>query len=74
MLQTKKCKLDFLLAALNLCNDCDVQYKGANDQRLLVELTLMRISSIGFDTEEKKKTKSFVVSINDTKKQEIFGK
>ena len=53
--QSKKCELNFLLEALNLCNECDVQYKTANNQRLLVELTLMRISSISFDSAKKKK-------------------
>ena len=63
--QSVRCELKFLLAALNLCNECDLQYKNANNQRLLIELTLMRISSIGFDVDQKKKSKSFVVSIND---------
>ena len=67
--QSKSCDLHFLLAALNLCNECDVQYKTTNNQRLLVELTLMRISSIGFDRDQKKKSKSFVVSINDSKRE-----
>jgi DNA polymerase-3 subunit gamma/tau len=67
--QSKRCDFHFLLEALNLCNDCDVQYKTTNNQRLLVELTLMRISSIGFEGNQKKKTKSFVVSINDTKRE-----
>jgi DNA polymerase-3 subunit gamma/tau len=43
-----------------------MQFKTTNNQRLLVELTLMRISSIGF-VGEKKNSKSFVVSRNDVK-------
>tara|TARA_B100001758_G_scaffold247935_1_gene268736 strand:+ start:4975 stop:6660 length:1686 start_codon:yes stop_codon:yes gene_type:complete len=65
--QSKECDLEFLIQALNLCNECDVQYKTTNNPRLLVELTLMRISSIGFN--EKKKTKTFVVSLNDRRRQ-----
>jgi DNA polymerase-3 subunit gamma/tau len=72
--QSKICDFDFLIAALNLCNDCDVQYKTTNNQRLLVELTLMRISSIGFDANQKKNSKSFVVSISDTKKEVSVAK
>ena len=64
--QSKRCDLHFLLDALNLCNECDMQFKTTNNQRLLVELTLMRISSIGF-VGEKKNSKSFVVSRNDVK-------
>ena len=67
--QSKGCELDFLLPALNLCNECDVQYKTTNNQRLLVELTLMRISSINFEKGQKKKSKSFVVSINDSERK-----
>ena len=67
--QSKRCELHFLLSALNLCNECDVQYKTTNNQRLLVELTLMRISSIGFEGGQKKNSKSFVVSINDTTRE-----
>ena len=72
--QAKKCELNFIFNALNLCNDCDIQYKGANNQRLLVELTLMRISSINTEKEEKKNSKGFVVSVNDTKKEVLVQK
>jgi len=52
--QSKKCELPFLIEALELCNECDVQYKTSNNQRLLVELILMRISSINFLSAQKK--------------------
>lgn len=52
--QSKKCELTFLIEALELCNECDVQYKTSNNQRLLVELILMRISSINFLSAQKK--------------------
>ena len=64
--QSKKCKISFLLEALNLCNECDVKYKTTNNQRLLVELILMRIASIDVTSQEKKKDKTFVV--NEIKK------
>ncbi|MBT4881846.1 MAG: DNA polymerase III subunit gamma/tau [Flavobacteriales bacterium] len=67
--QSKACELSFLIPALNLCNECDVQYKTSNNKRLLVELSLMRISSIGHQLAEKKSPKSFVVTLNDEKKQ-----
>ncbi len=71
--QSKKCELDFLLSALKLINECDVQYKTTNNQRLLVELTLMRISSTGLSNDEKKNSKSFVVNTNK-KTYEFSGK
>ena len=67
--QSKLCELSFLIPALSLCNECDVQYKQANNKRLLVELSLMRISSIGHQMAEKKSPKSFIVTLNDEKKQ-----
>ena len=67
--QSKLCELSFLIPALSLCNECDVQYKQSNNKRLLVELSLMRISSIGHQMAEKKSPKSFIVTLNDEKKQ-----
>ena len=60
--QTKKTTSSYLVKALKLCNECDVQYNMSNNQRLLVEICLLQISSIGFESEVKKKTKNFVVS------------
>ena len=45
--------LRFLVRALDAVNQADVQYKGSNHQRLLVELTLMQLAS--FTEAEKKK-------------------
>jgi DNA polymerase-3 subunit gamma/tau len=52
--QSQKASQEFLLKGINLANDCDLKYKVSQNQRLLVELTLMQISSITFDGEKKK--------------------
>ena len=44
----------FLLDALTLGSSCDYRYKSSKNQRLLVELTLMQMGSIGVDPEKKK--------------------
>lgn len=44
--QSKKCSINFIIQALRFLNDCDVRYKSASNQRLLVEVTLMEISKI----------------------------
>ncbi|WP_106147730.1 DNA polymerase III subunit gamma/tau [Flagellimonas meridianipacifica] len=44
---------EFLLQALDLANECDLKYKTSKNQRLLVELTLMKLASITFDGEKK---------------------
>ena len=51
--QSKKTSSSFLLRALDLANDCDLKYKSSRNQRLLVELTLMKLASIDFDGEKK---------------------
>lgn len=51
--QSKKTGNGFLLQALDLANDCDLKYKTSKNQRLLVELTLMKLASIGFGAEKK---------------------
>ncbi|SFC62700.1 DNA polymerase-3 subunit gamma/tau [Flagellimonas taeanensis] len=51
--QARIASKDFLLKAIDMANDCDLQYKVSKNQRLLVELTLMKLASITFDGEKK---------------------
>ncbi|HZJ21193.1 MAG TPA: DNA polymerase III subunit gamma/tau, partial [Pricia sp.] len=51
--QSKKTSNPFLLKALELANDCDLKYKTSKNQRLLVELTMMKLASIDFDGQKK---------------------
>ncbi|MGJ8738713.1 DNA polymerase III subunit gamma/tau [Zobellia laminariae] len=51
--QSKKTSMQLLMQALNIANDCDLKYKTSKNQRLLVELTLMKLASIGFEAEKK---------------------
>ncbi|WP_186758472.1 DNA polymerase III subunit gamma/tau [Echinicola salinicaeni] len=44
--QAAKSSLSFLLSALNICNQCDMQYKGSKNQRLHVELALMKLAKL----------------------------
>lgn len=56
--QAKKTELSFLMLALEICRQCDTQYKSSKSQRLLVELSLMQLASItanDLQTVEKKK-------------------
>ncbi|KQC29418.1 DNA polymerase III subunit gamma/tau [Flagellimonas eckloniae] len=52
--QAERAQKEFLLQALEIANDCDLKYKTSRNQRLLVELTLMKLASITFDGEKKK--------------------
>ena len=51
--QSQKTSSGFLLKALDMANQCDLNYKTSKNQRLLVELTLMKLASIDFDGEKK---------------------
>lgn len=51
--QSKKCMPDFLLDGLQLLADADYRYKGSKNQRLLVEICLMQLASIGMANEKK---------------------
>jgi len=51
--QSKQTSNAFLLQALNIANDCDLKYKTSKNQRLLVELSLMKLASIDFGAEKK---------------------
>ena len=51
--QAKKTSQDFLLKALDIANQADIQYKTSKNARLLVELALMKLASINFEAEKK---------------------
>lgn len=51
--QAKRSDIRFLIRAIDLANDCDLNFKSSKNQRLLVELTLMKIASITFDGKKK---------------------
>jgi DNA polymerase-3 subunit gamma/tau len=44
--QTARASVSFLLSALNLANQCDIHYKTSKNQRLHVELTLMKVAKL----------------------------
>ena len=44
--QSKKASKGFLLSALNISNQCDIYYKGSKNQRLHVEIALMKMAHL----------------------------
>ena len=44
--QAKKCSAPFLYKALQLMNQCDINYRQSSNKRLLTELTLIEIAQI----------------------------
>ncbi len=61
--QAAKCSLVFLIRGLDHVNQADVQYRGSQHQRLLVELTLMQLCSLS--EADKKKITSLVPVLAD---------
>ncbi len=43
--QSAKCQVDFLYASLEICNETDNHYKASRNQRLLVELALLKMAT-----------------------------
>jgi DNA polymerase-3 subunit gamma/tau len=44
--QSQAANTSLLLSWLNLASQCDIQYKSSKNQRLLVELALMKMANI----------------------------
>ena len=45
-IQSQKAPQQFLIKALDIANTCDLNYRTSKNQRLLVELTLMKLASL----------------------------
>lgn len=58
--QSRKTSISFLLAAIELANECDLKYKTSKNQRLLVELCLMQLASLSQEG-EKKKSSNYII-------------
>jgi DNA polymerase-3 subunit gamma/tau len=44
--QAARCDSDFLIGALQIANECDMQYKASQNKRLLVELAVIKIAQL----------------------------
>jgi DNA polymerase-3 subunit gamma/tau len=44
--QALKCDSDFLVGALQIANECDLQYKSSQNKRLLVELAIIKLAQL----------------------------
>ncbi|MBR3456082.1 MAG: DNA polymerase III subunit gamma/tau [Bacteroidaceae bacterium] len=52
MAQAQKCKSNFIIRAMKLLNNCDLNYKQSKNKRLLVELTLIEVAQAAQDDGE----------------------
>lgn len=52
--QANNCDVHWLYKAIELATDCDINYKNSKNKRLHVEAALIRLATIGVETESKK--------------------
>ncbi|MDG1759890.1 MAG: DNA polymerase III subunit gamma/tau [Flavobacteriaceae bacterium] len=66
--QAKQTPPAFLLGAIDIANHCDLQFKNAKNQRLLVELAIMKIASMlsGFEKKNRDWTEVITTPIIPT--------
>ena len=50
--QAQRCKSNFIVKAMKLLNNCDINYKQSKNKRLLVELTLIEVAQAAQDDGE----------------------
>ena len=67
--QASVCSINFLIGALQLASECDIQYKSSSNQRFLVELALVRIDQL----EEMLKKKTIDDALATLSLLPIFG-
>jgi DNA polymerase-3 subunit gamma/tau len=73
-IQSKEINASFLTEAISLTNDCDLKFRSSRNKRLLVELCLMKLASIGFDGEKKKTSKYIIPPSNYQNNSELLQK
>jgi len=65
--QASECSISFLVFAMRILNECDIQYKTSSNQRFLVEVTLMQL----VDLLEKKKPEPQPVLKKETPREKV---
>ena len=72
--QSQKTGMAFLLAALEIANDCDLKYRTSRNPRLLVELCLMQLASIDQTAGgEKKKADRYIIPPSHFESHNLSG-
>merc|ERR1711991_849994 len=50
---TEKISINYLIDAISLVNNCEINIKNVSERRVHIELTLMQLASLHFDGEKK---------------------
>jgi DNA polymerase-3 subunit gamma/tau len=71
LLQTRACPEDFIFKALELGSNCDITYKTSKNQRLHVELFLIRLCRLITIPEEETEKKKYDLKPDDNNNEEL---
>lgn len=66
--QAVKCSSDFLFRALEICNQCELSYKASRNQRLHLEIALIRLCNIAGEKKNLKREQE-VLQVPEISKQ-----
>ena len=69
--QSKEVPLDFLFGGLEICNNADIQFRNSRNQRLTIELALVKLSNLS--RVEKKKVTETDSDTSENPKSETIG-
>lgn len=64
--QADKCSPDFLFQALQISNECDIHYKSSRNQRLHLEITLIKLANITLKKKLNPETKTLILDPDNT--------
>lgn len=67
--QSSECNIQFLFKALNITNDCDLNYKNSKNKRLHVELTLLKLCHITNQVIEQQQVQPQVIQQQNVQQQ-----
>ncbi len=56
--QSKEVSLHFLYAGLDICNQADIQFRSSRNQRLTIELALVKMANLSEDQKKKQVTEA----------------
>jgi len=71
--QSLSCDPEFLFQALEICNQCELSYKASRNQRLHIELALIRLSNLSAEKKKLSPEKEKII-IPDLPRKNVSGK
>jgi DNA polymerase-3 subunit gamma/tau len=74
IVMAQQCSNDFMYRAIELANDCDLNYRLSKNKRLLLELTLIKLCQLTEDSAAERQEKKKAIEPITIQKKEQTGK